>query len=68
MSCADARGREAPLSSLELPQYLPWLDLPSFTVKASIFRTPAVFRCAQMSSAKKGKSHHILSWPFLLST
>ena len=63
MSSADAKGRAVPLRSLEWPQYFLWLALPSLTVKASIFRTPAVFRCAQMSSSSWEKSSPQLTTP-----
>ena len=63
MSCADAKGREVPLNSLERPQYFLWLALPSLTVKTSIFRTPAVLGCAQMSSSSWEKSSPQLATP-----
>lgn len=48
--CAENQRKGGTSQLLGAALMFMWLCLPSFVVKASIFRTPAVFRCAQMSS------------------
>lgn len=68
LSCVSARGREAPLSSLELLWNLLWLCRSSFSVKASTFWIPAVFLGVPTGHhPAKRKICHSLSWPHLLS-